>query len=333
MTTKQKIKDENQRLIAIHQANENGNKTGIYKTVGAIDKFISRSSQLTALATGLNSVINTAFIKSDYKELNKDIESIFNHLKSNNALFIAEHTYGRNTYGILSDRNIDKNGRQSVYFSDKDIHDIYSLNKHDEQVKLFIAKAITKILAVAVQGLGLSEKYFFNSKQIRPRKAFNDLIKTLGVATNYVDGMRAREEKITGLSANHLEKYTGLINNIKLIDIDRIISIVPNLDIIVATEKAKAKAKENKKSLTGASAKAKSENIAISSLENMTEKDAKKWVNKFLKNHTLKACKVHKSNKGWFTKDSPVRCDKAVKVGSGKNRAVQQCNELYISIE
>ena len=333
MVTKQQIKDEQMRLLAIKQANENGNKTGIYKTVGAIDKFISRSSQLTALATGLNSVINTAFIKSDYKELNKEIINIFKHLKSSEVLFIAEHTYGKNTYGILSGRNIDKSGRQSVYFSDKDIHDIYELNKHDEQVKLFIAKAITKILAVAVQGLGLSEKYFFNSKQIRPRKAFNDLIKSLGVATNYVKGMQSRDEKITGLSANHLEKYTGLINDIKLVDIDRIISIVPNLEIIVATEKAKAKAKEDNKSLTGASAKAKSENIAVSSLENMTEKDAKKWVNKFLKNHTLKACKVHKSNKGWFTKDSPARCDKAVKVGSGKNRAIQQCNELYISIE
>ena len=107
MVTKQQIKDEQMRLLAIKQANENGNKTGIYKTVGAIDKFISRSSQLTALATGLNSVINTAFIKSDYKELNKEIINIFKHLKSSEVLFIAEHTYGKNTYGILSDRNID----------------------------------------------------------------------------------------------------------------------------------------------------------------------------------------------------------------------------------
>ena len=333
MTTKQKIQDENQRLIAIHKANENGNKTGIYKTVGAIDKFISRSSQLTALATGLNSVINTAFIKSDYKELNQDIESIFNHLKSSETLFIAEHTYGRNTYGILSDRNIDKNGRQSVYFSDKDIHDIYELNKHDQQVKLFIAKAITKILAVAIQGLGLSEKYFLSGSQIRPRKAFLDLIKNLGVATNYVDGMRAREEKITGLGANHLEKYTGLINDIKLVDIDRIISIVPNLEIIVASEKAKAKAKDDNKSLTGASAKAKSENIGISSLENMTDKEKIKFANKVIKERTFYGCPKHKKTGGLMLKDSPVRCDKTVKVGSGKNRVTQQCNELYISIE
>ena len=300
-------------------------------------KIHSRSNQLQSLATSWDIVISELLTNPEHwlaSGTDKSIKEILDSIQNNESQFLAEHVDGENIYGIRLERNIDTAGRVSVYFSDKDLLDIYNAESHEQKVILFITKAVIKITAVTIQTMGLTSKYFLSGKQARPKADFIKLIESsFGFMSNKDKGIRYQNAKFLGkLHGQYSDYYKKLINN-KAIDIDGILEIIPDIDAKNEQANAKAKATQQAKAKTGASAKA--ESIAVSSLKGMTDKAKIQYANEQIKKsktHNKYNCKKHPSKIADVPKDMPLACMQDVKVGAGKNRATQKCMTLLTPI-
>tara|TARA_Y100000401_G_scaffold106440_1_gene99940 strand:+ start:599 stop:1633 length:1035 start_codon:yes stop_codon:yes gene_type:complete len=301
-------------------------------------KIHSRSNQLKALASSWDIVISELLTNPEHwlaSGTDKRIKEILDSIQSTKSEFLAEHVDGENIYGIRQDRNIDNAGRVSVYFSDKDLLDIYNADSHDLKVTLFIIKAVIKITAVTIQTIGLTNDYFMSGKQARPKADFIKLIESsYGFMSNKDKGIRYQDAKFLGkLHGEYTDYYKKLINN-KAIDIDGILEIIPDIDAKNEQVKAKAKATEQAKAKTGASAKA--ESIAVSSLKSMTDDAHRDFSKQLLKTHRQFICKrcYKKTEKvAFLPKDMPTACMNIIKVGAGKNRASEKCLTLLTPLQ
>ena len=293
-------------------------------------KIHSRSNQLQALASSWDVVISELLTNPEHwlaSGTDKSIKEILDSIQNNESQFLAEHVDGENIYGIRLERNIDTAGRVSVYFSDKDLLDIYNAESHEQKVILFITKAVIKITAVTIQTMGLTSKYFLSGKQARPKADFIKLIESsFGFMSNKDKGIRYQNAKFLGkLHGKYSDYYKKLINN-KSIDIDGILEIIPDIDAKNEQANAKAKATEQAKAKTGATAKA--ESVAVSSLKSMTDDAHRDFSKQLLKTHKQFNCSKHPKKIAFLPKDMPIACMQNVKVGAGKNRATEKCMQL-----
>ena len=239
-----------------------GNKTGDYKDIIKQGLLRSRSSQLNVLMNSANAVIDLVYLKNDY--INKDngssIGEKITKIARGNYKALIDYTANKNIFGINRDHGETVGGLDVVYFGGNEFLELSKIKDENEQRKQFLIKVIVKMNVAFIFSSGNLEGFFSLKKstgQVRMKKSFVAFMQdSFGILTDKVKGdkKKTRDLNFTNIDADYLKRYSSFIND-HSVDLGLMLDNDFIHNIIQKAEKA-----QEKKSSTGASVQAKSEN-------------------------------------------------------------------------